>query len=187
MNCSWKNMEQQWRRQLLSYAKGNVLEVGVGAGDNFKYYPKGVAVTATDPGVRAIEKARCAATEYGIKTNFIISTVEELQLGEHSFDTIVSTFSLSAYENPGEALNQFNSWCKPGGMILLLEYGLSKYGMVNWLQQKWDPYHYRRTGSHINRDIIGIISSSGLGMKKVEVKYAGIVYLVWATLISQIK
>ncbi|HKO80254.1 MAG TPA: hypothetical protein VJU78_07670, partial [Chitinophagaceae bacterium] len=101
---------------------------------------------------------------------------------QQSFDTIVSTFSLSAYQNPSFVLNLFNTWCKPDGVILLLEYGLSKYDIVNWMQRRWATYHYRKTGTHINRDMLRLISQSRLRIKKVEVKYAGIVYLVWATL-----
>ncbi len=182
MKITWIGLEHEWRKQLLSYAKGSILEIGVGTGINFKYYPIGTKVIATDMSARMIEKAKTEAIAKGIKASFIVSPVENLELQQQSFDTIISTFSLSAYENPGQALDQFNRWCKPDGKILLLEYGLSKYGLVNWLQRKWEPYHYKKAGSHINRDMLSIISGSKLCIKRVEVKYAGIVYLVWASL-----
>src|SRR5918912_357408 len=118
MKISWRRLEHEWRRQILSYAKGNILEAGVGIGNNFKYYPLGVNVTATDMSARAIEKAKVEASDKGIKATFIVSPIEELQLQKQSFDTIVSTFSLCAYENPGQVLDQFNRWCKPDGLIL---------------------------------------------------------------------
>jgi ubiquinone/menaquinone biosynthesis C-methylase UbiE len=185
MKTSWKKLEHKWRKQLLAYAKGNILEVGVGVGNNFKYYPMSANVTATDMSARVMEKAKAEAINKGIKATFIVSPVEVLQLKKQSFDTIVSTFSLSAYENPEKVLEQFNEWCKPDGMILLLEYGLSKYKIVSWVQKKWNPIHYKRTGSHINRDILRIITASGLHVKRVEVKYLGIVYLIWASLVSK--
>ena len=129
-----------------------------------------------------IDKAKVEAEARGVRARFISSSIEDLQLEQQSFDTIVSTFSLSAYQNPSFVLNLFNTWCKPDGAILLLEYGLSKYDIVNWMQRKWGIYHYRKTGTHINRDMLRLISQSRLRIKKVEVKYAGIVYLVWATL-----
>jgi ubiquinone/menaquinone biosynthesis C-methylase UbiE len=187
MKIRWNSLENEWRRQLLSYAKGNVLEVEVGEGNNFNYYPLGVNVTATDLSAKMIEKAKTKAIMKGVKAKFIVSPVENLELEEQSFDTIISTFSLSAYENPYQVLEKFNHWCKPDGKILLLEYGLSKYVLVNWLQQKWEPFHYRRMGTHINRDFLFIISGSSLVVKKVEVKYAGIVYLVWASLSPRVK
>ena len=182
MKISWNSLEQEWRKQLLSYAKGNILEVGVGTGNNFRYYPLGVNVTATDMSARLIGKAKEEAAARGVRSIFIVSPLEELKLNAQSFDTIISTFSLSAYENPVEVLDLFNTWCKPDGKILLLEYGLSKYGIVKWLQKKWGPCHYKKTGSHIDRDLLSIISASQLQVKRVELKYMGIVYLAWASL-----
>ena len=187
MDFSWKRIEHKWRRELLSHAQGHVLEVGVGTGDNFKHYRPGSRITATDGSSRIIEQAKKVAFLNDVKPDFIVSPIEELELKEHSFDTIVSTFSLSAYENPVEVLNRFSRWCKPGGLILLLEYGLSKCGIVNWVQQKWEPFYHNKTGTHINRDMIAIISNSKFRIKRVEIKYAGIVYLVWASLITQVK
>ena len=177
-----KKLEQQWRRQLLAYAKGNVLEPGIGTGTNFKYYPFDVKVTGTDISDRMIQQARIEAIASGIHSDFIIAPVHELEFAAHSFDTIVSTFTLCDYDNPVEVLDKFNTWCKPDGTVLLLEYGLSPNGLVRWFQQKWEPFQYRNSGSHLNRDMIDIISNSKLRLKKVEIKYAGMVYLVWATL-----
>jgi ubiquinone/menaquinone biosynthesis C-methylase UbiE len=182
MRTSWKKLEQVWRKQLLSYAKGDILEIGVGEGDNFPYYPLSAHVTATDTSVKTIERAKNRAMATGVNANFIVAYPGDLKLPANSFDTIVSTFSLSVYDEPEQVLKKFSHWCRQDGQILLMEYGLSKYPVVNWIQRKWESYHYRRTGSHINRDILAIISTSGLYLKRVEVKYAGIVYLAWATL-----
>lgn len=182
MKTIWEKLEQEWRKQLLSYAKGNILEVGVGTGDNFKFYPVRSKITATDTSARIIEQAKRQAIAKKMNVDFIVSPLEKLELPSHSFDTIVCTFSLCTYENPGEILKLFNKWCKPEGLVLVLDYGLSKYNVVSWLQKKWEPFHYKRTGSHVSRDMLGIISSSPLRIKRVEIKYAGIVCLVWASL-----
>src|SRR5262245_29336684 len=111
MKISWSAREKQWRKQLFAYASGNILELGVGTGDNFKYYPIGVSVTATDMSARMIEQAKKEAAAQGVKSSFIVSPVEELKLDAQSFDTIICTFSLSAYEKPAEVLQQFKTWC----------------------------------------------------------------------------
>ena len=179
---NWEKLENEWLKRLLADARGNVLELGVGTGYNFKYYPAGVSVTATDMSARVIEKAGAEAKARGISATFIVSSPDELHPGQQDFDTIVSTFSLCAYNNPAKVLQQVSKWCKQDGTILLLEYGLSKFQLISWLQRKWERYHYRRTGYHLDRDMLGLISNSNLRLKKIEVKYAGIVYLVWASL-----
>ncbi|HEX5653607.1 MAG TPA: class I SAM-dependent methyltransferase [Chitinophagaceae bacterium] len=182
MKIGFRQLEYQWRRQLLASAKGHILEPFVGTGKNFRHYPKGIKVTATDTSERMMKLARVQAEQFGIQSSFIVSPLQELQFPPQSFDTIVSTFSLGEFENPGLLLNLYNEWCKPEGEVLLLEYGLSRYGLVRWLQKKWEPFQYRNSGIHMNRDMLGIIAGSNLVLKKVDIKYAGTVYLVWAEL-----
>jgi ubiquinone/menaquinone biosynthesis C-methylase UbiE len=185
MKLIWNSLEKLWRKQLLSYARGKTLEVSVGKGVNFKYYPMSVSVTATDDSARIIELAKTEADANGVDAEFIVSDIAGLQLPSESFDTIISTFSMCHYEDPGAVLKRFNEWCKPDGIILLLEYGLSKNGVVSWLQKKWEPMYYSKTGCHLDRDTLAIIADSGLKIKRVEVKYAGTVYLVWASLVPR--
>jgi len=185
MKIRLKILEQEYRKQLLSHARGSILEIGAGTGENFKHYPLGSDVTATDVSTRIIEKAKDEAVERGLKASFVVSPVEELQFEFESFDTIVSTFTLCAYEKPETVLGQIGSWCKQSGIILLMEYGLSQNGLVSWAQKKMAPVHYKKTGYHIDRDMLKLVAASGLRVKKMEIKYAGIVYLLWATLCQQ--
>src|SRR5689334_10546289 len=106
MKFSLKDKEYEWRRQLLSQATGNVLEVGA-TGENFRHYPLGVSVIATDMSERMIDNARHEARLRGVKTSFIVSTIQDLRFAGQSFDTIISTFSLSAFESPADVLTQF--------------------------------------------------------------------------------
>ena len=183
MKNYWQALEHEWRSELLSHASGETLEVNVEWGSNFKYYPNGTKVTAAGASAKLVQKAMDEAAANGLNASFIVSPVNELQFPDHSFDTIVSTFSLCAFENPGQMLRRFSRWCKPGGIILLLEYGLSKHGVVRWAQKKLADHHYKKTGNHIDHDVLSLISQSKLRMKRVEVKFAGIVYLVWASLV----
>ncbi len=185
MNCNWKIQERKWRRELLAHASGKILDMGTGTGDNFEFYRPGVHVTAVDTGSKILEQAKFKAALHQVETEFILAPVQDLFFERHRFDTIVSTFSLSAYHEPEIVLRQYKHWCKPDGRILLLEYGLSRNPVVNWLQQRWEPRHYRNTGSHINRDMLALINRSGLTIHKLDVHYAGIVYLVWASLVPE--
>ncbi len=175
-----KTIDTKWRKELLSTAAGHILEVSVGAGTNFKFYPKDAVVTAVDISDAMITKAKEAALDTGITTSFINAPVEELQFEPGSFDTIVSTLSLCAYEDPVSVLNQFNQWCRKDGYILLLEHGASKYTLVHWLQNKLDRFQYRRIGCHANREILNIVQQSTLQIKMYKRKLMGIFFLVWA-------
>ena len=181
MIITWKNLEHKWRKQLLSYAQGTVLEISTGTGENFKYYPLTVKVTATDSSRRLINAAKAEATKCSINAEFIVSAIDGLNFTEHYFDTIVSTFSISEYENPVWILEKLSAWCKPEGSVLILERGLSNYSVVRLMQQKWGGRIHKASGSHIDRDIKAIIQGAGLKIKKMERKMAGVIHMVWAS------
>ncbi|MGE5106722.1 MAG: class I SAM-dependent methyltransferase [Sphingobacteriales bacterium] len=175
-----KSFDHKWRQQLLSFAKGKILEVSVGAGANFKFYPHTTEITAVDLSGIMIEKAKESAIDSGINANFITAAVEDLNFEPESFDTIVSTLSLCAYDDPVHVLNLFNRWCKKNGIILLLEHGASKYQFVHWLQDRLDNFQFRKIGCHANRDILDIVKRSNLQIEKYDRKLLGAIYLVWS-------
>lgn len=172
--------EEKWRRRLLPAAKGNILEVGVGAGANFQYYPKDVKVTAVDFSLEMLDKAKVAAMEEGIEAQFVHADVETLMFEQNSFDTIVSTLSLCGYDHPIRLLQAFNKWCKPDGQILLLEHGKSSNIVLSTLLTLLNPLNKRFVGCHLNRDILKIVQESNIAIERVEHYIAGAVHLVWA-------
>ncbi len=175
-----KTFDTVWRKQLLSFAKGSILEVAVGAGINFKFYPPGVQITAVDLSPDMVERARESAADAGIQANIFASSIEALDFPAASFDTIVSTLSVCTYENPVRVLRLLKKWCAPDGWILLLEHGRSKYTFLQWLQNRFDGFQYRKIGCHANRDMLDIARQSGLKIAKCERKLFGIMYLIWA-------
>lgn len=170
-----------WRRQLLQQAEGNVLELAVGAGANFAYYSPNVQVTAVDISPQMLEKAKGAAKEQGIYTEFMLSDIEALDFPENSFDTIVSTLSFCGYEHPIQMFNKLQRWCKPQGRILLMEHGISFNPVLAFFQKVIDPVHYKLIGCHQKREMLRLIQDSKLEIQKVESHWKGIFHLIWAT------
>lgn len=170
----------EWRLRLLEASKGQVLELAVGAGANFPYYPPGVSVTAADFSSGMLERARQAAIRYGLDVRFVCGDIERLALPEQGFDTVVSTLSLCAYEAPLAVLERMRRWCRPEGRILLLEHGISTSGALALLQKAADPLLYRMAGCHHTRDIPALVQQAGLQVERMERCWAGMGSLIWA-------
>lgn len=170
-----------WRHKLLQHAEGKVLELAVGAGANFQYYPSNVKVTAIDFSPEMIKKAKQAAEMERIQTNFILSDIEGLEFPENSFDTIVSTLSFCGYEDPVKMFNQLSRWCKPTGQVLLMEHGISSNAVLSFGQKLINPIHVRLIGCHQKRDIVRLIQDSDLSIQKAENHWKSIFHLIWAT------
>ncbi|WP_347939767.1 class I SAM-dependent methyltransferase [Peribacillus simplex] len=175
-----KQEQNKWRKQIFQSVKGKTLEVAVGAGMNFSFYPKGIEYLGVDFSPKMIEHAKESAKKYGVKAKFILSDVECLDFPDNSFDTIVSSGSFCGYENPVHVLNLFNKWCKEDGQILLLEHGLFSVPTLAWIQKKLDKAVVNAIGCHQNRDILEIVKQSNLIIKKHERGILGYLYLIWA-------
>ncbi|NQX46074.1 class I SAM-dependent methyltransferase [Paenibacillus tritici] len=172
--------QQRWRRNLISDAKGDVLELAVGAGANFPFYPRGVRITAADFSGAMVEKARQAARHYHLDANCICADMEDMSFPAQSFDTVVSTLSMCSYKNPLGMLEKINRWCKPDGTILLMEHGIGSNFMVSTLQRALNPLLYRIYGCHHTRDILGLVRESGMLIQRAERYSLNMVHLIWA-------
>lgn len=172
--------DRKWREPLLRDAFGDVLEVAVGAGANFPYYPQGVRVTAIDFSGAMLEKAKQSAAEYAVNAEFHQADIESVDFPDDNFDTIVSTLSFCGYERPGRMLESFNRWCRPGGHILMMEHGLSRSRLVSAVQHAADPLFRSIVGCHMNRDIPALLEASPLRIVRLERRMLGAVYLVRA-------
>ncbi|WP_428911683.1 class I SAM-dependent methyltransferase [Niallia sp. Krafla_26] len=176
-----KNQEQnKWRKQIFQSVRGKTLEVAVGAGMNFSFYPQDIEYTGVDFSSKMIEHAKETAKKYEVNSTFMESDVECLNFPENSFDTIVSSGSFCSYENPVHVLNLFNQWCKEDGQILLLEHGLFSVPTLAWIQKKLDKVAVQTLGCHQDRDILEIVKQSDLNVMKHERGMLGYLYLVWA-------
>lgn len=175
-----KQTEKKWREQLIRCAKGRVLEVGVGAGGNFPFYPKNVVVTAVDFSNEMLCRAKAAAAEYGIQAEFVHSDIESLSFPDDSFDTIISTLTCCGYKDPLAVLIAFNQWCKKDGQILLMEHGISSNRFVGSIQTAIDPFFSKIVGCHLTRDMNRLFQQSNLQISKTERHFFDAVHLIWA-------
>ncbi|PZM64689.1 class I SAM-dependent methyltransferase [Paenibacillus dendritiformis] len=171
---------RQWRQQLLSDAKGEVLELAVGAGANFPFYPPGVKVTAADFSAAMLEKAERAAHEHRLDARFICTDIEEMDFAAHSFDTVVSTLSMCSYDQPRMVLDMIARWCRPDGLILLMEHGISSNRALSAVQRALNPLLYRTFGCHHTRDIQGLVRQAGLDLVRTDSYWLDMVQLIWA-------
>lgn len=170
----------KFRQRIFQEANGQVLEVGIGSGLNFPFYRSDIHLTGLDFSPAMLKTAQNAAKDYPFKTTFIQADVESVEFNENSFDTILSSGSLCAYQEPVSVLNNFQKWCKPEGKILLMEHGISTNKPFAWFQNFLNPLALKVVGCHQNRDISEIVKKSELKPIREERYLAGYLYLIWA-------
>lgn len=84
------------RHRILPLAEGNVLEIGVGPGVNFRHYDREKVnkVYALEPNSGMLRLAEEKARRSMLNMEFLDLHGERIPLGDTSVDTVVTTFTL---------------------------------------------------------------------------------------------
>jgi len=158
------------RRELLSAVQGEVLEIGFGSGLNLPHYPERVRkITAVDPnpGMNAVAQKRINASSIGVDHRIL--SAERMPLGDATFDSIVSTWTLCSIPNVDQALKEIHRVLKPGGKFFFLEHGRSDEPAVQKWQDRLTPLNKKLAdGCHLNREIKALIEKTGLNMAHLD-------------------
>jgi ubiquinone/menaquinone biosynthesis C-methylase UbiE len=171
----------RWRQLLWSKVEGKkILEVGVGTGKNFPFYPKDAEVTAIDLSEQMLARARDKAQKQGIKVNLARMDIQKLEFADNVFDTVVSTFVFCSVPDPVLGLTEVKRVNKPGGKIILLEHVISANRIIGSFMNLANPVVVRMMGANINRQTVENVRISGLAVEKVTDLAAGIFKLIEA-------
>ncbi len=157
-----------WRRRLLARAEGKILEVGVGTGKNFQYYPPGADVTGIDIADRMISIAQRNARERGLPFRIEEGDAEQLAWPDNSFDTIVATFVFCSVPDPLKGLRELRRVVKPAGRVLLLEHVRIDMPVVGRLMDLMNPLVVRMVGANINRRTVENVRVTGFAIEEME-------------------
>lgn len=145
----------KYRQEVLASVEGEVLEIGFGSGVNLSYYPEHIRKIITvdvNPGIHALAQKRIQASS--ITVDHHILNGEKLPMADHTFNSVVSTWTLCSIENVEQALKEIYRVLKPGGRFFFIEHGLSNEPNVQVWQNRLTPFQKRIAGGcHLNRNI----------------------------------
>jgi len=170
-----------WRRFLWNKVEGKkILEVGVGTGKNFAYYPANAEITAIDFSKKMLRRAQGKASSQAIKVDLQLMDVQNMSFANTTFDTVVATFVFCSVPDPIKGLMEIKRVCKPEGKVLLLEHVLSANPILARLMNLTNPAVVRIMGPNINRKTVDNVTKSGLKVEQVTDLAAGIFKLIEA-------
>jgi len=157
-----------WRKLLWSKIEGrHILEVGVGTGRSFPYYPPDANITAIDFSQGMIEKAGNKARERNIRVQLELMDIQHLAFPDSAFDTVVSSLVFCEVSEPLRGLEEIRRVVRWGGKVVMLEHVISDRQPWAMFMNVLAPPIAAITGENINRDTAQNVKQSGLILEKV--------------------
>ena len=158
-----------WRTRLKDRILGdNALEVGVGTGKNFPYYPGNTKIAAVDLSPRMLQRARKKASVLGLNVELKEMDIQNLAFPDHSFHTVFATFVFCSVPDPVQGLLELRRVCKPGGRLILLEHMRPNSPCLGPVFDLLNPFVVRMMGANINRQTMTNIYRAGWRVRVEE-------------------
>ncbi|MGG3563945.1 class I SAM-dependent methyltransferase [Neobacillus rhizosphaerae] len=173
MNPLEKKKFKRIRNELISKARGNVLELGAGTGINFPLYKDVDKVTAIEPSPYMVKRSAMKMMQAVVPIEIVQESAEELPFADNTFDTVVATLVFCTIPNPEKALLELQRVCKPDGSILLFEHVKMKNQYLGALQE-WLTPAWKKVcdGCCLNRNTLELLQAQGIVIKKIESFYS---------------
>lgn len=172
-------MASRFRKQIFKLAKGDILDVACGTGENFAHYNgHGTSYTAIELSPFMLEQASKRADKLDMDVKLRLMNAQNLDFDTDSFDTVVSALSTCTFPDATAALQEMQRVCKPDGRILLFEHGRSTCGPIARWQDRTAPHMYESAGCRANQDPIAVVKEAGLHILSAKARLFNIFHLI---------
>jgi ubiquinone/menaquinone biosynthesis C-methylase UbiE len=161
------------RRELLSSARGRVLEIGAGTGANVPHY-RGIdelVLTEPDPAMLRKLQSKLGSTPFPVRVHE--APAEALPVPDDSADTVVLTIVLCSVDDQARALAEARRALAPGGRLLFIEHVRGEGRRARWQDRVTPIWRRLFAGCHPNRDTLAAIRAAGFEIEEVRTRDDG--------------
>lgn len=158
------------RRVLFADLPRSVVEIGPGAGVNFRYYRAGTHVIAIEPNPWLHARLRERAHRYGLVLDIHGLVGEQLDLPDASTDAVVCTLVLCSADHPERVVAEVKRVLRPDGRFLFIEHVGAPAG--SWLRRFQGfvepPWRWLFEGCCTTRDTSHVLEAAGFSKLDIE-------------------
>jgi len=174
------------RRLLFQGLSGRLLDVGVGTGRNFPFYPPGSQVVGIDISAAMLARAEPRRKSAAAEVELRQMDVTRLDIPGRTFDAAVATFLFCVLpeELQVPALKELGRVVKPGGPVRLLEYVRPQRTVRRVLARLWEPWIAWAYGASFDRRTEEHIPEAGLELTEARFVVDDLVRLIAARVAS---
>lgn len=164
----WKYKERKGR--LFADLPEVVVELGAGAGANFRYLPTGSRVIAVEPNAHMHPALERSARRHQVEVDVRRGGAEGLDIEDESVDAVFCTLVLCTVEDPSAALQEVRRVLRPGGRFLCIEHvAAPPESLTGRLQRRVHrPWRWLFEGCHTHRDTARLLQDAGFSRVEIE-------------------
>ena len=161
------------RADHIPWARGVVLDVGIGSGLNLPFYTAAVTkLYGVDRSPELLERAGSLTAAAPFPVELLNQDADRLSLADVCVDTVVVTWSLCSIANTTGALSEMRRVLKPGGAVIFIEHGLAPDAGVRKWQDRLTPVWRRCAGGcHLNRKTDDLLRGAGFTIESLQTGY----------------
>lgn len=159
-----KYSEWRWsgaKRDIFSKATGNVIMIGAGTGNDFKFFPPDTKITAIDFSQKMLDIAK-NKTGLSSSIELKLEDVQSLSFEDETFDSAITSCVFCSVPDPIKGLKEVFRVLKPGGNIAMFEHTDSKSSALHLILKIMNflpgPNLTRNTTSNVREAGFEIIS-----------------------------
>ncbi|MHA2039368.1 MAG: class I SAM-dependent methyltransferase [Promethearchaeota archaeon] len=164
MNVMMENLFSKGR-PIFNLLRGKILEVGVGTGENLRYYHSSAKLTVFDWSPQMIQQAEKKMKRLKLKNvkNFVVGDIQRLSnyFKPNSFDFVTSTCVFCSVPDPIKGLKEITKVLNPSGKLVQIEHGISNLRLLNLFMRVFDPITANTRGFHLTRNILRNLKMAG--------------------------
>jgi ubiquinone/menaquinone biosynthesis C-methylase UbiE len=154
------------RAELVSQARGEVVDLGAGLGANLRHLGGEVSrVQLVEPDPHMVKRLRPV-----VPAEAVVHAVsaEHLPMDDASIDTVLATLMLCTVQDPQAVVGEIRRVLKPGGRLLVLEHvRADDAGLAGWQDRLDLPWGWLAAGCHPNRDTVATLAGAGFDVSDV--------------------
>lgn len=156
------------REEAARYARGSLLEVGIGSGATLELYGSDVQVTGIDisPGMLAVARRRLR--ELGRNADLREMDAQALDFPAGHFDSVAFNLSLCTIPDPTRALREGIRVAKPGAPMTFLEHVRSDRMWVAFPQDLLNALFNRAIHDRFNQRTEDLVRAAGIEVRSAE-------------------
>ncbi|XP_039207957.1 methyltransferase-like protein 7A [Crotalus tigris] len=153
--------------------KLHLLEIGVGSGTNFQFYPPKSRITCVDynPNFRNFLLKSMAQNTHLQFENFVVGSAENISsVPDGSVDVVVSTLVLCSVKNTQAVLKEVLRVLRPGGAYFFIEHvAADRSTWTYFWQQVYNPtWGYLTDGCSVLRESWKYIENAGFSKLNLQ-------------------